>query len=1307
MTVLARSGFGPKPGVVAALAGALLICGTLGAQVTTTTTLSVSPSNMAQFGQPVTLTATITPSSAAGTVSFMNGGVLVGVATVNGSGIAQTTTIFLPAGHNSLRAVYSGESGVYDPSQSAKSAYVVNAISGAGFATAQNYATGTVPTSVALGDFNGDGIADLVVANSGANNVSVLLGNGNGTYQDAVNYAAGTGPSSVAVGDLNGDGFADLVVANYGANNVSVLLGNGNGTFQTAVNYGAGFNPFSVVVGDFNGDGKADLAVANSGSGNVSVLLGKGDGTFLSPVNYNVGTTPSSAAVGDFNGDGIPDLAVANLISNNVSVLLGNGDGTFQTAVNYTVGASPGSVAIGDFNGDGVLDLAVANYGSSGSGTTVSVLMGNSSDPGTFLAAVNYTVGTGPSSVAVGDFNGDGKIDLAVANFTSNNVSILLGNGNGTFQAAVNWGAGTGPESVVVGNLNGDGRADLAVANNGGNNVSVLLGTALPPTTTILSSSPNPSRFGQAVTLTAVLSPSNAPGSVEFLDGTTVLGVNALNGSGIAELVTTALGAGPSQSLRAVYPGVPGVWQSSESVVVNQVVNAVADSGLATAVNYGVGTGAEPDSVAVGDFNGDGIADLAVANSGTNNVSVLLGNGNGTFQSAVNYGAGSEPNSVAVGDFNGDGKLDLAVANYGANTVSVLLGNGNGTFQTAVSYGVGTNPYSVAVGDFNGDGIADLAVANYGTNNVSVLLGNGNGTFQTAMNTGVGTNPESVAVGDFNGDGIADLAVANYGTNNVSVLLGKGNGTFQAAVNYGAGTGPESVAVGDFNGDGIADFAVANNGANNVSVLLGNGDGTFQTAVSYAAGTNPTSVAVGDFNGDGNLALIVANNGSNNVSVLLGNGNGTFQTAVNYGAGTNPRSVAVGNFNGDGRADVAVANFGSNNVSILLGLATPLQFFSVAPCRMVDTRAGQGKSGSFGPPSLAAYSSRSFPLLSAGCSIPSTAQAYSLNLTAVPTGPVSFLSAWPTGESYPGVSTLNSTDGSTIANAAIVPAGTSGSITVVAGNPTDLIVDINGYFAPVSASGLDFLPLTPCRIVDTRVGQGKAGAFGPPSLTAYDTRDFPIATSPCLSSTPQAYSLNMTAVPSGPLSFLSAWPVGLAYPGVSTLNSPDGTALANAALVPAGTGGDIDVVAGNNTDLIIDINGTFQTPGTGSLKFYPVTPCRVADTRSSQGFTGAFGPPSLAAYSSRNFPVQSSTCGIPASAQAYALNMTVVPQGPLSFLSSWPAGQVYPGVSTLNSTNGNIIANAAIVPAGTGGAITVVAGNPTDLIIDIVGYFAP
>ncbi len=355
-------------------------------------------------------------------------------------------------------------------------------------------ATGVNPLSVATADFNGDGKLDMVVTNDGSNNVSVLMGKGDGTFQAAVNYPAGTNPTSLTVGDFNGDGKLDLAVANNGTNTVSIFLGKGDGTFQAAVNYPAGTNPTSVAVGDFNGDGKLDLAVANSG--NVSILLGNGDGTFQTAVDYGVGSNPSSVAVGDFNGDGKLDLAVANadnIAIGNVSILLGNGDGTFQTAVNYPTEANSASVAVGDFNGDGKLDLAVASGGTGNfSIGTVSILLGNGD--GTFQAAVNYPTKWKSSFVALGDFNGDGKLDLAVSSISSDisispsTVSVLIGNGNGTFQTATDHAAGISPSSIAVGDFNNDGRLDLAVTDKVGSAISVLLYPVLAGPNATLSS---------------------------------------------------------------------------------------------------------------------------------------------------------------------------------------------------------------------------------------------------------------------------------------------------------------------------------------------------------------------------------------------------------------------------------------------------------------------------------------------------------------------------------------------------------------------------------------------------------------------------------------------------------------------------------------------------------------------------------------------------------------------------------------------------------------------------------------------------
>src|SRR5215831_1915448 len=371
------------------------------------------------------------------------------------------------------------------------------------------------------------------------------------------------------------------------------------------------------------------------------------------------------------------------------------------------------------------------------------------------------------------------------------------------------------------------------------------------------------------------------------------------------------------------------------------------------ATNFAVGN--SPVSVAVGDFNGDGKKDLAVANENTNNVSILLGTGTGSFAAATNFSVGTRPRSVAVGDFNGDGKQDLAVANEGTNNVSILLGTGTGSFATATSFAAGSAPHSVAVGDFNGDGKQDLVVANYFSNTVSILLGTGTRSFGTATNFAVGTNPNSVAVGDFNGDGKQDLAVENKGSNNVSILLGTGTGSFGVATNYAVGSLPVLVVVGDFNGDGKQDLAVPNEdsiNSNNVSILLGTGTGSFGAGTNFpTGGIEPRSVAVGDFNGDGIQDLAMPNENSANLSILLGTGTGTFGVATNFAVGTTecqgvncngPFSVAVGDFNGDGKPDLAVANDDSNDVWVLLNSTS----FNVIPTLSInDVSVTEGNSG--------------------------------------------------------------------------------------------------------------------------------------------------------------------------------------------------------------------------------------------------------------------------------------------------------------------------------------------------------------------------
>ena len=687
--------------------------------------------------------------------------------------------------------------------------------------------TGDNPGSVAVVDLNGDGAVDIVSANEGAtSDISVILASGNGTFLPAQSYPAGdggpfNGPRAVAFSDFDGDGRFDLVTANSASDTISILFGNGDGTFQSEQRFVVGDNPLFVAVADVNGDNKFDILAANRNSGDISVLLGNGDGSFRPELRYTAGDGaflgPVTIAVKDVNSDDRLDLVSRINGSDDLSILFGNGDGTFQAQLRIPVGASPTALAVADMNGDNRADLVA---------TTVSnlatVFIGNGD--GTFQAPQSYSVGSSPVSLVLVDVNGDSIADIITANFLSRDVSVLLGIGNGSFQPDQRFSAGVRPGAVAAAKIDGDSTVDLVLAIGGFDSVALLYGDGdgrfrsrrafsvgdAPVAVTVVDfngdGKPDIAAANRSSNDLSILG-GNGDGSFQAqqrlpVGGAPVAAVSAdLNGDGRLDLVSAN---SSTDDVSILLGNGDGTFQAERRYIV----------------------GDSPFGLAVGDFNGDGKIDVAVPNILSRDISVLLGVGDGIFQPQQRYLLGypfSGPNSIAVADFNGDGRVDLVAGRNlegNGDNVIVFIGNGDGTFQLPRPFQGGIGTRSVAVGDLNGDGIVDVATANTISNDVTIFFGNSDGTLQLAGQVPIDEgDPSVISVRDVNGDGNTDLVVVNT-SGTVAVLYGNGTGTFQNPQYFTAGFGLRSLAVADVNGDGRPDIVTADELFDEVAVLL-------------------------------------------------------------------------------------------------------------------------------------------------------------------------------------------------------------------------------------------------------------------------------------------------------------------------------------------------------------------------------------------------------------------------------------------------------------------------------------------------------
>jgi len=875
------------------------------------------------------------------------------------------------------------------------------------FGAETEFVVGSSPSSVAAGDFSGDGKLDLAVGNSASNTVSILLGKGDGTFntKSDISTGSGSGPSAVAVGDLNLDGKLDLVVADKISGKVSVLLGNGDGTFQPHADYAAGKSPTSVVIATFNESNHniPDVVTVNSGGSQISYFKGVGDGTLNAAVPFATGSGPSQAMVGDFNGDTHLDVAVTDTSANSVTILLGNGNGTFQSPINLPLSGTPMGIAVGDFNGDGRLDFATADSASKTvsvelqSPTVVfqptSVNFGNQNVGTTSSPARNVILTNAGSatlniqSIAIAGTNSG---DFAVQSTTCGSTLAVGANctialtftpsapGSRTAQLTVTDNAPNSPQTV---NLSGTGISTTgplaSVSPSSLTFASQPVGTTSPSQPVTLSNvgyfplvissiafgGTNPGDFGQTNNCggslnggaSCTINVTFAPAATGARTANLIITDNSGNVPGSTQTVSltgtgTALTAIPVPQIdQPLVPDsvAPGSAQLTLTVngagfLTNATANwTIASGGTATTTPLATTCAVSTQCTAIvpASLVSAGVtAAITVTNPGpparTSNV-VFLPIGTSLTQLGLidtDFTVGNTPQSVAVADFNGDGILDLAVANDADNTVSILLGspNGDGTFAAACGTpstppcpATGLGPVVVIAADFNNDGKQDLAVVNSAASTVSILLGNGDGTFQAKIDSATGTAPTSVAAGDFNGDGFVDLAVADNGASTVSILLGNGDGTFKPKndISTGTGSGPSAVAVADMNGDGLLDVVVADKTNGKMSVLLGNGDGTFKTHVDYAADKAPSSLVVADFNGDGKPDVVVVDSGTSKISYFQGNGDGTFQTAAStsLASGSGLAQVVALDLNEDGTLDLAVTGTTGNTISVLFG----------------------------------------------------------------------------------------------------------------------------------------------------------------------------------------------------------------------------------------------------------------------------------------------------------------------------------------------------------------------------------------------------
>jgi hypothetical protein len=867
----------------------------------------------------------------------------------------------------------------------------------ASFLPKVNLFTGIYPHSVALSDFNEDGKADLLVSKGSSSNVSVFA---NTSREGTISFGQpielqglGLSHEGCATGDLDGDGKTDLVIANSRTTaSVSVYRNTTSGqaiSFAPKIDYDTDNGPYSVAIGDINGDGKPDLIVANNGSNVVSFYKNTGSPgniSFAARVDFEAGTNPYGVAISDLDGDGKTDIAVttqgtssALLIMKNTSE---NGIVSFETPKDYATFGGPFVVSIGDLDGDSIPDLVAAS-----SFSNSVVVLKNVSIPGKLsFYSSNFTTGTYPVCVSMGDIDGDGKPDLISSNEFSNSISVLRNistSNNIAFEPHTDYPTESNPLFMTIGDLDGDGRPDIVAANSSSDVVSVfrnIIGTNVVPT--INSFTPQSGIKGTAITIkgtnfsnvtsvkfggveaasfkvdsitgiTAIVNEGNSGDvTVTTTKGTASLGGFSFNGpiinsftpsTGITGTEVTIQGSNFSDVSEVKFGGTSA---ASYTVISTNTIKATLGSGAsgAASVTTSFGTasldgftfgapiitsitpefGHMGDTVTINGANFDnnpnsnivffGAARTTVSSASSTELKVIVPPG-ATYQpvTVTTNQLTAYSSKPFMETFEGDGK-PLSASSFS------LLGN----------YGVGIYPVSIAISDLDNDNKTDIITVNGVSNSLTILRNTSNTetvSFNTKIDYPTGTGPRSIAIGDLDGDGKPDLVVNNFNSGNASIVSvfrntsSEGNISFAPKKDYNTGNGSLGIAVADMNGDGKPDWIVTSGNSGFFSFFKNTsstaGSISFALKQDYTLMTHPDNITIADVNMDGRPDLITSNFSDGTISIFRNNSFGGalfFDGRIDLPAGSNPTNITTGDMDGDGKIDIILSNYSSGDI---------------------------------------------------------------------------------------------------------------------------------------------------------------------------------------------------------------------------------------------------------------------------------------------------------------------------------------------------------------------------------------------------------